>query len=287
MSEGIDFYDDQARTVIAFGIPYPPVNELEIRLKREYNDAHCAGLSETERGMNGKEWYDAQAFRAVFQATGRCIRHSRDYGAVILIDGRFGKHLAKFPRWMQPSFQLDVAVPDVVSRLSGFFADMEVRFPVKEALHLERPLLVGCAACGAALIDLESLKAYPCSALKRAGLLRLLECDRTEGFLGVTKGTSERLHSDVIIGDISFSDPDCSGYSPVQCQCGAIVGAKLIVGGLDDIPNLDGIWFALARVEGIQAAIRTRLDAVLVAKPSVHLGIHGKGQQVLSCLPDQ
>ena len=88
MSEGIDFYDDQSRAVFAFGIPYAPPNEMENRLKREYNDFKCAGLSDDERGMNGNEWYNAQAFRALFQATGRCIRHSKDYGAVILIDSR-------------------------------------------------------------------------------------------------------------------------------------------------------------------------------------------------------
>jgi hypothetical protein len=89
MSEGIDFYDDQSRAVIAFGIPYPPVNDLEIRLKRQYNDEH-----QGQHMMSGREWYDAQAFRSLFQATGRCIRHVGDYGAVILIDQRFPDHIA-------------------------------------------------------------------------------------------------------------------------------------------------------------------------------------------------
>jgi hypothetical protein len=88
------------------------------------------------------------------------------------------------------------------------------------------------------------------------------------------------------MGEIAFSDSDCSGYAPVNCPCGNTVGAKLIVGGIEDVQHLDGIWFVLNRVEGVQGTIHARLDSVLAVKPAVHLGIHGRGQQVLSCLPD-
>lgn len=44
---------------------------LQIELKREYNDQHCR-----KRGLlSGKEWYEIQAYRALNQALGRCIRH--------------------------------------------------------------------------------------------------------------------------------------------------------------------------------------------------------------------
>jgi archaellum component FlaC len=127
MSEGIDFYDDQARAVIAFGIPYPPVNEPEIRLKREFNDEH-----QSEKVMSGREWYDAQALRSLFQATGRCIRHARDYGAVILIDQRFTEHLLKFPRWMKGRVQSDVPAGQIVEQLAQFYVEMKQRFPALE-----------------------------------------------------------------------------------------------------------------------------------------------------------
>lgn len=38
--------------------------------------------------MTGQDWYSAQAFRALNQALGRCIRHSNDWGAIILLDSR-------------------------------------------------------------------------------------------------------------------------------------------------------------------------------------------------------
>lgn len=38
--------------------------------------------------MNGSDWYKTQAFRALNQALGRCIRHSNDWGAIILLENR-------------------------------------------------------------------------------------------------------------------------------------------------------------------------------------------------------
>ena len=43
----------------------------QVELKREYNNQYCR-----ERGLlTGSEWYEIQAFRAINQALGRCIRH--------------------------------------------------------------------------------------------------------------------------------------------------------------------------------------------------------------------
>lgn len=80
-SEGIDFKDEFARAVIAIGIPYPSIKDPQIGLKKEYNDK--------KGGYNGRLWYEAQAFRALNQALGRAIRHSKDWGSVFLIDSRY------------------------------------------------------------------------------------------------------------------------------------------------------------------------------------------------------
>jgi len=89
-SEGLDFSDNYARAVIAVGIPFPNVKDVKVKrkfffsnerfsnifltkvdLKRKYNNALC----KKKNLLNGDEWYEIQAYRAVNQALGRCIRH--------------------------------------------------------------------------------------------------------------------------------------------------------------------------------------------------------------------
>lgn len=64
-SEGVDFLDACARAVIVVGIPYPPLYDVTVRLKRAFNHEHEALLG------SGDEWYAAEAFRAVNQAVGK------------------------------------------------------------------------------------------------------------------------------------------------------------------------------------------------------------------------
>ena len=45
--------------------------------------------------VDGKTWYAQQAFRAINQAVGRCIRHRNDFGAIYLCDSRFSHELNK------------------------------------------------------------------------------------------------------------------------------------------------------------------------------------------------
>jgi Fanconi anemia group J protein len=87
MSEGISFNDDNARAVICIGIPYPNSFDRNIRAKKAYNDEQRKFCNNTNL-LPGQEWYSQQAYRAIAQALGRCIRHGADYGAVILMDSR-------------------------------------------------------------------------------------------------------------------------------------------------------------------------------------------------------
>lgn len=79
MSEGISFNDDNARGVICVGIPFPSSFDRSIKAKKSYNDEQrklekCLDL------LPGDSWYSQQAYRAIAQALGRCIRHAGDYG---------------------------------------------------------------------------------------------------------------------------------------------------------------------------------------------------------------
>lgn len=115
VSEGMDFRDNFARCVVICGIPYPYTKDPKILEKRDYMDKKAweynkkiSGETMCEfGGVNGALWYQQQATRAVNQAIGRVIRHSLDYGAIILADRRFTfkrnqQHLSS---WIKPHIQ--------------------------------------------------------------------------------------------------------------------------------------------------------------------------------------
>ena len=74
VSEGLDFADNNARAVICVGIPFPNWKDPKVELKMKYNDKKRA---KDENILQGRQWYEIQAFRALNQALGRCIRHRK------------------------------------------------------------------------------------------------------------------------------------------------------------------------------------------------------------------
>ncbi|KAF7677269.1 Fanconi anemia group J protein [Astathelohania contejeani] len=94
-SEGVDFKDAHARVVIAVGIPFPSFRDVQVELKREFNDKF--------KNRGGRVWYETQAYRAVNQALGRCIRHKDDWGAIFLLDSRYKdkRTIDAMPKWVR------------------------------------------------------------------------------------------------------------------------------------------------------------------------------------------
>ncbi|XP_058805941.1 Fanconi anemia group J protein homolog [Phymastichus coffea] len=98
VAEGIDFSDNEARAVLTIGIPYAVQSDPNVKLKREYNDQNRnKGL------LPGGEWYSVQAYRALNQALGRCIRHRNDWGAILLVDERLltSYSASYLPKWIR------------------------------------------------------------------------------------------------------------------------------------------------------------------------------------------
>ena len=67
------------------GIPFPAVKDTLVDLKKKYNDEKRGNKPNI---LPGRDWYEIQAFRALNQALGRCIRHKRDWGAILMVDDR-------------------------------------------------------------------------------------------------------------------------------------------------------------------------------------------------------
>ncbi|VDL90333.1 unnamed protein product [Schistocephalus solidus] len=83
-----------------------------------------AGPSRVRRVLSGSEWYEAQAYRALNQALGRCIRHRNDWGAIILADCRFTeqptRYLSGVSRWLRNQVVAHQTWPDLTKSLSRF-----------------------------------------------------------------------------------------------------------------------------------------------------------------------
>jgi len=126
VAEGLDFADDNGRAVLVLGLPYPPFKDPRIELKRQFLDDQVRAKSGT---LAGSKWYQLEAFRATNQCIGRVIRHSRDHGAVIFLDARFGDQMARqsLSKWLQPFFQkYDSPLPATKALAQFFKTDGEV-----------------------------------------------------------------------------------------------------------------------------------------------------------------
>ncbi|NXS93400.1 FANCJ protein, partial [Jacana jacana] len=120
VSEGLDFCDDNARAVITIGIPFPNVKDLQVELKRKYNDQH----KNTRGLLPGSQWYEIQAYRALNQALGRCIRHRNDWGALILVDDRFrnnpNKYITGLSKWVRQQIKHHEKFASALESLRAF-----------------------------------------------------------------------------------------------------------------------------------------------------------------------
>lgn len=119
ISEGIDFSDSRCRAVISIGIPFPHLKDFKVISKRDYNTAAC---SRGRSSINGNEWYSIQAHRAVNQALGRCIRHKKDWGAIILLEHRYlqKENLASLSKWIRSRCGKYPEFSEAMSQLTAF-----------------------------------------------------------------------------------------------------------------------------------------------------------------------
>jgi regulator of telomere elongation helicase 1 len=127
-SEGMNFKNDMARLVIVVGIPYAMLYDPKIQLKKEFQDDYNKLLSKNAknskiRRISGSEWYTQNAMKCVNQSLGRVIRHSNDYGSMLLIDTRYQNFLRQsyISLWMRKKCK----IYNNENMNKTFFKDME------------------------------------------------------------------------------------------------------------------------------------------------------------------
>ncbi|OIR58314.1 MAG: Fanconi anemia group J protein [Amphiamblys sp. WSBS2006] len=121
VSEGLDFIDDNARCVICVGIPYPAYKDPLVSDKIEFNKKMTRKLGL----LDGYVWYEAQAYKALNQALGRCIRHSEDWGAVLLLDARLAAKKTenlKISKWAKKEVKKESSFAEAMASLERFIA---------------------------------------------------------------------------------------------------------------------------------------------------------------------
>jgi regulator of telomere elongation helicase 1 len=153
ISEGIDFKDDMCRAVVITGLPFAPAMDPKVKLKREYLDGArvqqrmkasgeggFGASTESSVTLSGHEWYTQQAHRAVNQAIGRVIRNKYDYGAILLLDSRFGdaSNRKGLSKWVQPHFKSDDGVGSAIRSLVQFYTTAKQK--TEEIIKAEPPV---------------------------------------------------------------------------------------------------------------------------------------------------
>ncbi|MDD3420765.1 MAG: ATP-dependent DNA helicase [Methanocellales archaeon] len=128
LTEGIDYKDGRARTVVVIGVGYPALGDKVRAIQYAYD--HEFG--------HGKGWeyaIEIPTIRKVRHAMGRVVRSPDDYGARVLLDGRYTsdspKILGKYSvfRDFPPEEQaeiVDVGVDKVKYSLMNFFNDIKL-----------------------------------------------------------------------------------------------------------------------------------------------------------------
>ncbi|KAF1770595.1 hypothetical protein GCK72_002414 [Caenorhabditis remanei] len=127
VSEGIDFCDAESRAVIIVGIPYPPIHDERVVLKKKYLDDLMGRKDVTHEKQSSTDWYQMEAFRAVNQAIGRVLRHKNDFGTVVLLDTRYATAKPEmFPKWLRST----------ISRMDSDNCALKTARFFKERCHL-------------------------------------------------------------------------------------------------------------------------------------------------------
>ena len=128
-SEGIDFADRMSRLVLLVGIPYAAIQDTLVKQKMIWNDF----VHKSEGGyLAGRMWYELQAFRALNQAAGRCIRNQFDFGAILFVDSRFAGYdlRTNLSRWVAKNWRKEEGWEETWSSVGEFL--------VKAQIHVEK-----------------------------------------------------------------------------------------------------------------------------------------------------
>jgi len=128
LAEGVSFDDDDARTVVVVGVPYPHLDERSEAIQESYDDIFDANESGWRYAV------EIPTVRKTRQALGRVLRSPDDYGVRILLDRRYTEASvremgdysvhATFPE-EERAEMVDVSPAKLRYAIHNFYTDMD------------------------------------------------------------------------------------------------------------------------------------------------------------------
>ena len=130
LAEGVSFDDDDARSVIVVGVPYPHLDERMEAVQRAYKGAFGGG----DGDAGWRSAVEIPTVRKTRQAIGRVVRSPEDFGARVLVDERYTRskrsELEEYS--VYPSFppeergdHIDIAPEKLKFAMLNFYGDMD------------------------------------------------------------------------------------------------------------------------------------------------------------------
>jgi hypothetical protein len=200
VSEGINFSDHYARAVIVVGIPYPAVNDTFVKLKRVYQDEKHK--EEQDVHVSGETWYKQQAFRAINQSVGRCIRHKYDFGVILLLDPRFHQQNVKdnLSRWLRSAVVNYDCISEPLPAIDNFFG----RFvPKPESPPQEQPSTTEDARSSSADDEVTFVKEESAHQSESNASIGVIEWKPSESFEAFDESAHLGIPSKTVSGEQS------------------------------------------------------------------------------------
>ena len=171
---------------------------IEVSLMREYMDEqHKFNPS----FQDGDSWYNEQAYRAMNQGIGRCIRHNRDYGAIILLEARFMKPnmCKKLSRWFRNCVKACPEESALLRELTEFYRRCEVEFGDGSGVSVE-----GVSSSQSGVSQVTVSQGGVNQVMSQGGVNQLMT---TQG--GVSQGMSQSA-----VNQLMTTQPDTSQSQP-------------------------------------------------------------------------
>ena len=142
LAEGVSFDDDDARSVVVVGVPYPHLDDRLEAVQRAYRGAFGdagGGDRDDERHTGGDDagWryaVEIPTVRKTRQALGRVVRSPEDFGVRVLVDERYTRsnrvelgEYSVYPAFPpeERSEHIDVAPEKLKFAMLNFYTDMD------------------------------------------------------------------------------------------------------------------------------------------------------------------